>query len=319
MVGRRALTIVLEQLDVERERDRRSPPATPLERAIGDGDRGHSRGSGTSGCTSTRSRSPTRRSRARRPEGVTQSAIRASCCPASRHRARRADARCRPRSPCGRPRAGAREVLVERGEQPRVRHVPPPLRGHLDHVRGAPGHLGDPLAEEPAGAHDHRVAALDEVRDPRLHSRRPGRLERQDHSPTPRYTRRSIATRSSRMSWSSGSRCPSIGFCIASAPRVRRSSARAHPQQPLGWGKGSERLDHGREGSHTRPCLQTKKNLEPIGLAYIFLRAVAVTVTQLSAFLAVVRLGSVTAAAEELVVTQPSVSAAVAALNARLG
>jgi LysR family transcriptional regulator, low CO2-responsive transcriptional regulator len=46
---------------------------------------------------------------------------------------------------------------------------------------------------------------------------------------------------------------------------------------------------------------------------------VAVTVTQLSAFLSVVRLGSVTAAAEELVVTQPSVSAAIAALERELG
>lgn len=45
----------------------------------------------------------------------------------------------------------------------------------------------------------------------------------------------------------------------------------------------------------------------------------AVTVTQLTAFLAVVRHGSVTAAAGELVVTQPSVSAAVAALERELG
>ena len=45
----------------------------------------------------------------------------------------------------------------------------------------------------------------------------------------------------------------------------------------------------------------------------------AVTVTQLSAFLAVFRHGSVTGAAEELVVTQPSVSAAVAALERELG
>ncbi len=45
----------------------------------------------------------------------------------------------------------------------------------------------------------------------------------------------------------------------------------------------------------------------------------AVTLTQLSAFLAVVRRGSVTAAAEELVVTQPSVSAAIAALERELG
>jgi LysR family transcriptional regulator, low CO2-responsive transcriptional regulator len=46
---------------------------------------------------------------------------------------------------------------------------------------------------------------------------------------------------------------------------------------------------------------------------------VAITVTQLTAFLAVVRGGSVTAAAEELVVTQPSVSSAIAALSRELG
>jgi DNA-binding transcriptional LysR family regulator len=44
----------------------------------------------------------------------------------------------------------------------------------------------------------------------------------------------------------------------------------------------------------------------------------AITVTQLTAFLAVVRGGSVTAAADELVVTQPSVSAALAALGREL-
>ena len=43
------------------------------------------------------------------------------------------------------------------------------------------------------------------------------------------------------------------------------------------------------------------------------------TLTQLAAFLAVARCGSVTAAAEELVVTQPSVSAAVSALERELG
>jgi DNA-binding transcriptional LysR family regulator len=45
----------------------------------------------------------------------------------------------------------------------------------------------------------------------------------------------------------------------------------------------------------------------------------AVTLTQLTAFLAVARRGSVTAAAQELVVTQPSVSAAVSALERELG
>jgi LysR family transcriptional regulator, low CO2-responsive transcriptional regulator len=45
----------------------------------------------------------------------------------------------------------------------------------------------------------------------------------------------------------------------------------------------------------------------------------AVTHTQLTAFLAVVKHGSVTAAAQELYVTQPSVSAAVAALEREVG
>jgi DNA-binding transcriptional LysR family regulator len=45
----------------------------------------------------------------------------------------------------------------------------------------------------------------------------------------------------------------------------------------------------------------------------------AITVTQLTAFLAVVNGGSVTAAADELIVTQPSVSAAIAALSKELG
>ncbi len=45
----------------------------------------------------------------------------------------------------------------------------------------------------------------------------------------------------------------------------------------------------------------------------------AVTVTQLVAFLTVARRGSVTAAAKELVVTQPSVSAAITALQRELG
>jgi DNA-binding transcriptional LysR family regulator len=45
----------------------------------------------------------------------------------------------------------------------------------------------------------------------------------------------------------------------------------------------------------------------------------SITVTQLGAFLAVIRGGSVTAAADELVVTQPSVSSAIAALGKELG
>jgi DNA-binding transcriptional LysR family regulator len=46
---------------------------------------------------------------------------------------------------------------------------------------------------------------------------------------------------------------------------------------------------------------------------------VAITVTQLNAFLALVRAGSVTGAAEALVVSQPSVSAALAALSREVG
>ena len=45
----------------------------------------------------------------------------------------------------------------------------------------------------------------------------------------------------------------------------------------------------------------------------------AITLTQLRSFLAVIRSGSVTAAAEELVVTQPSISAAVQALAREIG
>ena len=45
----------------------------------------------------------------------------------------------------------------------------------------------------------------------------------------------------------------------------------------------------------------------------------AITLTQLNSFMAVVRAGSVTAAAEELVVTQPSVSAALASLSREVG
>ncbi len=48
-------------------------------------------------------------------------------------------------------------------------------------------------------------------------------------------------------------------------------------------------------------------------------RPMSVTLTQLRSFLAVVRSGSVTAAADELVVTQPSVSAAITALAREVG
>jgi DNA-binding transcriptional LysR family regulator len=52
---------------------------------------------------------------------------------------------------------------------------------------------------------------------------------------------------------------------------------------------------------------------------YAFSPPVSITLTQLRSFLAVVRTGSVTAAADELVVTQPSVSAAITALAQEVG
>lgn len=64
----------------------------------------------------------------------------------------------------------------------------------------------------------------------------------------------------------------------------------------------------GRVLSHTGLAVCTSK-----------VRLVSITLTQLRSFLAVMRGGSVTAAADELVVTQPSVSAAVAALSRELG
>ena len=48
-------------------------------------------------------------------------------------------------------------------------------------------------------------------------------------------------------------------------------------------------------------------------------KLMAITLTQLTAFLAVIRGGSVTAAADQLVVTQPSVSSAISALSRELG
>jgi DNA-binding transcriptional LysR family regulator len=59
--------------------------------------------------------------------------------------------------------------------------------------------------------------------------------------------------------------------------------------------------------------------LQPINAMKFNPKALSITVTQLNTFLAVVRGGSVTVAADELVVTQPSVSSALAALARELG
>ena len=61
-----------------------------------------------------------------------------------------------------------------------------------------------------------------------------------------------------------------------------------------------------------------KLSAEQLGFNLCF-ASVSITLTQLRSFLAVVRGGSVTAAADALVVTQPSVSAAVTALSREVG
>lgn len=70
----------------------------------------------------------------------------------------------------------------------------------------------------------------------------------------------------------------------------------------------------------TRVCLGRLENVGPnINVISFNTRRMAITLTQLTAFLAVIRGGSVTVAADELVVTQPSVSSALAALSRELG
>ena len=206
-------------------------------------------------------------------------------------------------------------VLVERGRQPRSARAAPTPRS----PRPRPPPSAAPprrcaCRRNPAGAHDHRVAAFDEVRDPRLHSRRPWPTGAAGPFPTPPGTR-GAASRPGRAGCR-GARGRGARASAFASPRRRGFDVRrpGPAQQPLGWGRAPRPWA---EGSHTRPCLQTKKNPEPIGLAYIFLRAVAVTVTaarRSSSFG-----GSVTAAAEELVVTQPSVSPRSPRSNARSG
>jgi DNA-binding transcriptional LysR family regulator len=64
---------------------------------------------------------------------------------------------------------------------------------------------------------------------------------------------------------------------------------------------------------------QAKDLLGLCGFSLCFGPLVSITLTQLRSFLAVVRTGSVTGAADELVVTQPSVSAAITALSREVG
>ena len=82
------------------------------------------------------------------------------------------------------------------------------------------------------------------------------------------------------------------------------------PAAPVGVCQG--RLD---ELIHMRLVGVTFTNIYAIRFTT---KQMAITLTQLTAFLAVIRGGSVTAAADELVVTQPSVSSALAALGREL-
>jgi LysR family transcriptional regulator, low CO2-responsive transcriptional regulator len=66
--------------------------------------------------------------------------------------------------------------------------------------------------------------------------------------------------------------------------------------------------------------IENKRNISwNASLVVYASRLVSITLTQLRSFLAVVRSGSVTAAADDLVVTQPSVSAAITALSRQVG
>jgi LysR family transcriptional regulator, low CO2-responsive transcriptional regulator len=81
--------------------------------------------------------------------------------------------------------------------------------------------------------------------------------------------------------------------------------------------RGFARVRDGSRGSEdygAAPSLTIKK----IALSYSF-STMAVTLNQLASFLAVAREGSVSAAAEKLYVTQPSISAAVSALSKEVG
>ena len=102
---------------------------------------------------------------------------------------------------------------------------------------------------------------------------------------------------------------------------LRLARARAAPD-PVPRGHGAGRALDRRLAAARRSALPDGRGLGFARLAvplYVVRQHMAVTLTQLVSFLTVVRRGSVTAAAEELVVTQPSVSAAVSALERELG
>jgi DNA-binding transcriptional LysR family regulator len=85
---------------------------------------------------------------------------------------------------------------------------------------------------------------------------------------------------------------------------------------------GERRGEHDGQHAPRRPLPSSgwrRGSFAYIDASRTMVRLMAITVTQLTAFLAVLRGGSVTSAADELVVTQPSVSAAIAALGRELG
>src|SRR3954464_12818940 len=77
---------------------------------------------------------------------------------------------------------------------------------------------------------------------------------------------------------------------------------------------------HAGAGTRVDPCYGRRRllTIEKFPSSYS-VSPMAVTLNQLSSFLAVAREGSVSAAAEKLFVTQPSISAAVSALSRELG
>ena len=253
VVGGRPLDpVALERQQVERERHRRAARADPLERPLGDARAGTSRAArpGTSGCTSRRSRPPSRRSRARTPPSeVTQSAI-------SSARGRAHAPRPARRSGCSTPldvsacttatggrRGWSSSVASRRSFGDRLA----PIGLALDHD-SAPqraGDLGDPARRRsPHARHDQPC------RRARAGSPRPASMPAVpvqcsgSTRPSGHRGRRAAACRrtSSRMSCSSGSRWPSIGLAHRlehGRVHVRRAGA---AEQPL---RGPERGEFG--------------------------------------------------------------------------
>jgi hypothetical protein len=74
-------------------------------------------------------------------------------------------------------------IGVDRVEERLVGGDLPVVGADLDHLRArALGHARDAVAEEPRDGDDGGVARLEQVHEPALHARRPGRLMREDEA-----------------------------------------------------------------------------------------------------------------------------------------